>query len=83
MKVTLEFDLPTNLGNVPEAHKQQILFDAFTNYATICHLRDASKWMAKAKGNEQSTEWQISQHHNNWADFLEAAEKTMKVTFSE
>jgi hypothetical protein len=48
----------------------QLVFDAVTNYATVAHLRDATKWLAKSKEDKTSTEYLIFKHHQYWGRVL-------------
>lgn len=91
VRVSLELELPdVKDENVPDlqaeyvpgiswemAHVIQTVFDGFLNFAIVQHLQEAMQWMGRHKDLPHAAV--IVKHHNDWADLLRRAEKTMKV----
>lgn len=81
VQLTIELDIP-GIEQFNEAQQAQLLFDAYVNYATIAHSRDALNWLAKAKTgtkDEVQSRMHIHNYHNSWTDICRSVEWYFKV----
>lgn len=80
VQLTIELDVP-GIEQLTEAEQAQLLFDAYINYATTAHARDAMNWLAKAKpgANEDPAKMHIYRYHNTWTDICDDVEWSFNV----
>lgn len=85
VRVVMEMDVPVDESNVvvdvhgPDIFVKNAAWAATIIYLEQAHLRDASKWLAKSKEGKKSTEWQIYNYHDTWADIIDKATKSVEV----
>ena len=86
IKLTIELEFPD--GVVTPTTKQQnlefdqILFDAYVNYATRKHFEDSVDWCARGKvgsTNEEPTAKSIYEYHDNWGKICSQAKWNWEV----
>lgn len=81
LKISTVIDIPESVlleGEYRFGSAVQLVFDDITNYVTVCHLRDATQWLSKSKGDESSTQYKIFKHHEYWGRLLRDTEWNYK-----
>lgn len=82
VNLTVELDVP---GETSEEHQEglgQLLFDAYINYATCNHLKDALQWCAKGgigSDNEDLSAKLIYEYHDTWGKICNNAKWNFEV----
>lgn len=75
IQLTIVLDLPEETRGWSMGELRQNVFDAYVNYATVCHLRDACKWLCEKSPNAPI----IANHHSLWGDICNVDDFDLKV----
>ena len=80
VRVTFEFDVQNVIKNkTDKLTLRQNIYDDFGKYMELCHLRDASMWLADSKSDKKSSKYLIYEHHKECAEILGKAKRTITL----
>lgn len=68
IKISTVVDVPDDCLCNDDKYSSAVecIFDGITHYVVMKHIEDSTKWYAKAKDNELSTEFRLYKYHNDW-----------------